>query len=356
MTTKKKAKTKTSKTAKRTNPARKKKSVENRDEAHRRNSLYAKVLAISDPEQRRVAEGAFQRTYIAPKLLAKEGALHQTRWIGHRYMTPLQATQRFTSDCIAMYRRIWARHFNASEAPHKQHIEDSFAMNDRADMTSLWKARQCADELGMPYDLFCEIIMERRIVGLKNKRPPLPNQLRSGKLFNGWMRGHPTWAETSERLFLPDWDARFFAEPISDDPVHAAAMRMLQADVLYAKDRPTRLARYFSVDGPLTEERAGAMFDPDLVRDAMALVAEPADVGNASGAYVPACIGNRTNERNAPCQTCQFAEQCSALKRKATRKLIAIGGSGDPRADRKRKKDRDRQRKHRDGLRRKDAA
>lgn len=358
MTTKKKTKTKTktknkaSKTTKRTNPARKKKSVKNRVEAHRRNSIYAKVLAISDPEQRRVAEGVFQRTYIAPKLLAKEAALHQTRWIGHRYMTPLQATQQFNDAYLIAYRRVWARHFSATEAPGKQPIEASFAMNDLADMTSLWTSRQRADELGMPYDLFCEIIMERWIVGRKAKQPPLPNQMCSGKLFNGWMRGHPTWAEISERLFLPDWDARFFAEPISDDPVHAAAMRMLHADVLYAKDRPARLARYLSVYGPLTEERAGTMFDPDLVRDAMALVCESADVSSASGAYVPACIGNRTNERDAPCHTCQFAVQCSTLKRKVTRKLIAIGGSADPRADRRRQQNRDSQRRRRDKLRR----
>ncbi|GEM_PF-1730235 len=356
MTTKKKAKTKTSKTTKRTNPARKKKSVKNRSDAHRRNSIYAKVLAISDPEQRRVAEGAFQRTYVAPELPAKEAALHQTRWIGHRYMTPLQATQQFNDAYLVAYRRVWARHFSATEAPGKQPIEASFAMNDLADMTSLWKARQHADELGMPYDLFCEIIMERWIVGRKAKQPPLPNQLCSGKLFNAWMRGHPTWAETSERLFLPDWDECFFVEPISDDPVYAAAMRMLHADVLYAKDRPARLARYLSVGGPLTEERAGTMFDPDLVRDAMALVGESADVGNASGAYVPACIGNRTNERDAPCHTCQFAVQCSALKRKVTRKLIAIGGSGNPRADRRRRQNRDSQRRRRDKLRRETAA
>lgn len=353
MTTKKKTKTKTSKTTKRTNPARKKKSVKNRGEAHRRNSVYAKVLAISDPEQRRVAEGTFQRTYIPSTLLAKEAARHQTRCIGHRYMTPLQATQQFNDAYLVAYRRVWARHFSVTEAPGKQPIEASFAMNDLADMTSLWKARQRADELGMPYDLFCEIIMERWIVGRKAKQPPLPNQLCSGKLFNGWMRGHPTWAETSERLFLPDWDARFFAEPISDDPVHAAAMRMLHADVLYAKDRPARLARYLSVDGPLTEERAGTMFDPDLVRDAMALVGESADVDTATDAYVPACIGNRTDERDAPCRTCPYTAQCSALKRKVTRKLIATGGSGDPLADRRRQQDRERQQRRREELRRK---
>lgn len=341
---------------KRANSARKKKSPKNRIEAYRRNGVYAKVLAIADPEQRRVAEGCFQRTYIAPELLAREAALLQSRWIGHRYMTPLQATQQFSEAYLAAYRRVWARHFSATEATGKRPIEASFAMNDLADMTSLWKARQRADALGMPYDLFCEIVMERWIVGRKAKQPPLPNQLCSGKLFNGWMRGRPTWAETSERLFLSDWDERFFVEPISDDPVHAAAMRVLHADVLYAKDRPARLARYLSAGGPLTKARADTMFDPTLVRDALPLVVEPTHVGIATDAYLPACMGNRTDERDAPCRTCPFTAQCSALKREVTRKLIAIGGSGNPRADRRRQKDRDRKRKKRDELRKKSAA
>lgn len=338
---------------KRPNPARKNKSPKNLLEAHHRHREYEQILTISDPDKRRVAEGCFQRTYIAPELLARESALHQSRWIEYRYMTPLQATQRFNDEYIAAFRRTWARHFSTKSASRKQPIPASFAMNDLADMTSLWKARQEADARNMPYDVFCDIIMERWIAGRKTKQPPLPNQLCSGKLFDAWMRGHPTWAETSERLFLPDWDVRFFAEPISDDPVHAAAMRALHADVLYAKDRPTRLARYLSAGGPLTEMRAGRMFDPALVHDALALVVEPADVDTATDAYVPACIGNRTDKRDAPCRTCPYTAQCSALKRKVTRKLIATGGSGDPLADRRRQQDRERQQRRREELRRK---
>lgn len=341
---------------KRPNPARKKASAKNMMEAQSRDASYQRALKSADPVKRQVGELVFQRTYIDKGLLAKEALLLRTRWIGNRYMSPVQATQAFTEAYIAAYRAAWARHFDYSEAPHKQPCMPSLALNDRSVITSLWRARQKADELGMPYDLFCEVVMERWIVGRKAKRPPLPNQLTSGKLFGVWMRGHPTWAETSERLFLPAWDRRFFMEPSGEDPVHAAAMRALSADVLHAKDRPARLARYLGAGGPLTEARAKAMFEADMVRDALAMVAVPAEVNEAPEGYVPACIGNRNDVRDMPCHNCPFAVQCSSVKRKVTRALNAAGTSGDPRADRRREQNRNSQRKHREEQRRKLAA
>lgn len=341
---------------KRANPARKKTSTNNMMEAQSRDAAYQLALKSTDPVKRQVGEQVFQRTYIDKGFLAKEASLLHTRWVGNRYMSPVQATQVFSDAYVAAYRAAWARHFDPSEAPHKQPCTSSLALSDRAVITSLWQARQKADELGMPYDLFCEIVMERWIVGRKTKHPPLPNQLLSGKLFDAWMRGHPSWAEASERLFLPAWDRRFFMEPSGEDPVHAAAMRALRADVLHAKDGPAKLARYLGVDGPLTEARAGAMFEADMVRDALATVAVLAEVNEAPEGYVPACIGNRNDVRDMPCRSCPFTVQCSSVKRKVTRALNAAGVSGDPRADRRREQNRNSQRKHREEQRRKVAA
>lgn len=333
--------------AKRPFPARKKSSAKNIMEAQSRDAAYQRTLRSTDPVERQVGELVFQRTYIDKGLVAKEASLLHTRWVGNRYMSPVQATQAFTDAYVDAYRAAWARHFDPSEAAYRQPCRSSFALNDRADMTSLWQARQKADELGMPYDLFCEIVMERWLSGRKTKRPPLPNQLCSGKLFQAWMRGHPTWGEAAERLYLPAWDRRFFMEPIGEDPVHAAAMLALQADVLHAKDRAARLARYLGADGPLTEARALTMFGEDVVRDTMATIAVPSLVGNASDGYVPACIGNRDSARGMPCHSCPLAVQCSGVKRKVTRALNAAGSSGDPRADRRREQNRDSQRRHR---------
>ncbi len=334
--------------AKRSHPARKKNTAKSMMERVIRDSSYQKLQSTTDAEKRHVKEQHFQRTYIDKKLLAKEAKLLTARWIGHRYMTPLHSTQAFTDAYIGAYRAAWARHRDASEAPKKQPCQSSFAMNDLADMSSLWMARQKADELGIPYDLYCEIVIEQWLSGRKAKNPPLPNQLRSNKLLKAWMRGHPTWDEMRNRLYLTDWDRRFFMEPVGDDPVHAEALRMLHADVLRAVDKPTLLARYLGADGPLTEARAGTMFDPNLVADAMALVAKPAQLGDAPDGYVPGCIGSRSHEQEAPCHDCSFTKQCTALKRQATRSLNAAGSSGDPRADRRRQQNREAQRRRRE--------
>lgn len=333
---------------KRTDPARKKNSAKNMMDAVRRNSVYQRLQSTKDAEKRQVEELCFQRTYIDKKLLAKEAKLLTRRWVGNRYMTPLQATQAFTNAYVGAYRAAWARHYDATEASKKQPCASSFALNDRENMSSLWMARQKADELGMPYELYCEIVIEQWISGRKAENLPLPNQMYTGKLLNGWMRGRPTWDEAGDRLYLSDWDQRFLMEPIGDDPVHAAALRALHADVLHAADKPERLARYLRSGGPLTMARAVTMFDPSWVHDAMTLVAKPTQPADAPNSYVPACIGNRSQDEDAPCHTCPFATQCSALKKKATRALNASGSSGDPRADRRREQNRESQRRHRE--------
>ena len=78
---------------KRPNPARKKASAKNMMEAQSRDASYQRALKSADPVERQVGELVFQRTYIDKGLLAKEALLLRTRWVGSRYMSPVQATQ-----------------------------------------------------------------------------------------------------------------------------------------------------------------------------------------------------------------------------------------------------------------------
>lgn len=334
----------------------KKKTARQRKAAHKRAAELSAIHWLDDPNERRIASARFQRKYINPELLAKEGQLQQAKWIGYRYMSPLECTERFSLEYIAAYRRAYARHFDADVARKKQPVKPNFALNSAGEMNSLWVARQAADELGVPYDLFLDVLIEGKVVGDKWRRPPAPNQLLSGNHARARLRGRPTRAEITRRLFQPGWDRRFFAERSVDDPVQAAAMLELRADVLQAKDSPRQLARYMGIPGLLTEARARALFDGSLVDDAMAL--RPvirAGVAVSGEDYVPACIGNRNSQRGTPCHDCPAATDCTNFKRTVTRSLIRTTGTADPRGEHKREVDRDRQRRHRDRLKKQKA-
>lgn len=327
----------------------KKKSAKQRQEAQQRAAELSAIGWIEDRHQRRIADSCFQRRYIKAELLAKEGGLQQSKWVEYRYMTPLEATERFAHEYIAAYRRVYARHFDAKVAANKQAIYANFGQNSKAEITSLWIARQYADERGIPYDVFLDIVMEGWVGGGKARQPPLPCQLLSSAQTAARLRMRPTREEVTERLFQPHWDRRFYAGRSIDDPVRAAALRGLRIDVLRAEDRPQRLAKYLGIRGLLSEVSARTMFDASLVDAAVAL--KPA-IHRVSPVvpvedYLPACMGNRNVAPDSPCQACPVTRDCMRMKGEVTRTLIKTTGSGDPRLAHKRQLERERQQKWR---------
>jgi hypothetical protein len=323
----------------------KKKTGAQREAAHKRGAELSAMGWIDDPVERRKAEVGFQRRYIDADLLAKEAALQATVWPEYGYDTPLQRTQRFAQEYYAAYRRAHAKYIDPDGTYKPRPIHPNLGMNAPADITSLWKARQFADEHGQPYDLAIDLWMDGKVGNQKHKQPPMPNQLLSGRQTKARLRGHPTNQEVADRLFRSDWDRRFFAERLQDDPVQAAAMEKLRIGVLMAKDSAKRLAKYMSVPGLLNEHRARVMFDPMLVDAAMALVGRMPWAKTASPApdFLPGCYGNRIVAKDSVCNTCAFATDCSRFKASVTRRM----GTTDPKGDHKRQVDRERQRRHR---------
>lgn len=263
-------------------------------------------------------------------------------------MTPLERTELFAKEFADASLHCFAKYVDRSRPARREPMSSSFEKNSVAEMNSLWKARQKADELGLPYDLFIEVLMEGKMAGDKWKQPPRPNQLLSGKHTEARLRGQPTWREVGDRLLLPHWDRRFFEPRLVDDPVQAAAMQALRNDVLRASNRPQRLAKYLGVPGLLSVDRARELFTPDLMADAEAL----GGFGEAGGAiqpsdYRPACFGSRSVAKGSPCMSCPVGMACAKFRRQVTRQLVVTTGSRDPRLAHKRKVDRERQRRHR---------
>lgn len=331
----------------------KKKSGKLLFEAHARAADRTALRRLEDPETRSRGESRFQRQYIQRDLLVREAALQQSSWVEYRYMTPLERTELFAQEFAAGSLLCFAKHIDRARPRNREPVASSLEKNSVAEMNSLWKARQKADELGVPYDLFVEILMDGKVTGDKWKRPPRPNQLLSGKHTEARLRGRPTWNEVSDRLFLPHWDRRFFEPREFDDPVQAAAMQALRNDVLRASDRPQRLAKYFNLPGLLSLERARTLFTADLVEESLALApVVKADESTEGHEYRPACFGNRSVTRGSPCCDCAVATACASFRRKVTNLLVEATGSSDPRLAHRRRVDRERQRKHRHRKRR----
>lgn len=190
--------------------------------------------------------------------------------------------------------------------------------------------------------------MQGKVVRDKHKQPALPCQLLSHEHSLARLRQRPTRDEITERLFQRNWDRRFFAVRTADDPVQAAAMRELCADVL-RDDRAGRLARYLSVPGVIDEARARTMFEGDLVDAAVKRATktrQPKDVYDPKD-YKPACFGHRVIAKESPCRDCPVTSECKAFRASITGRSISATGSGDPLVARQRVQWRDRKQKQR---------
>lgn len=316
-------------------------------QAHRRASELSAIDAIEDPAERHKADSMFQRTYIDKELLQEEPRVQSSTWPEYGYMTPLARTRRFTHEYIAAYKRQWAS-IDPEIARKKKPVEGNFGRNSVAVMNSLWKARQKADELGMPYDVFLDAIMARKLGSKTELHLPRPNQLLSDKSFNARLRGLPTREQVTERLLKSSWDKRFFTPRDHNDAVQEAALEQLRIDVLRADSPKDRLAKYLNVRGLLSKELADDLFfqQPELVEEAWELASPRTPAPVQQDHPTPACFGNR-NTKLPACQLCLVANECRKFKLQVAHALRAKTGTSDPRREHRRTVDRERQRRYR---------
>lgn len=319
-----------------------------RAQAIERVSQFQAICDIEDDDERLIAKRLFERSCVNSDLRNNESSLQNACWIGYRYMDSIERTRAFTQEYFAAYRRAHV-HIDPEVALRKRPVEPKLFENSRDVITSLYKARQEADRRGMPYDLFLDILMQGKVVRDKHKQPPRPNQLLSRNPSLARLRQRPTRDEVTERLFQRNWDRRFFAARTGDDPVQAAAMRELHADVLRADDQAGRLAWYLSMHGLIEEARARTMFEGDLVDAAVKRATKtrrPTDVYHPAD-FRPSCFGHRVIAKDSSCRDCPVTSECKAFRARVTGRSISATGSGDPLVARQRMQWRNRKQKQR---------
>ena len=322
------------------------KSAKKREEAHQRVLDLIAARRLNDPDQRGLTVDCLVRTWIDHETLLAEPGLQDLMWVEYRYMTPLERTELFTQKYIDAYRRAYAHWCgSADEAARKKPCELQFARNDIGDMNCLWTARAHADALGVPYDMYLDAVMEGKLDNGKWIEPPLPNQLYA-KIDPARLRDRPTAEEIGDRLFAPDWDARFFADAYRNDPVREAALALLRMDVRAAPKPATRLSEYMAGRRAITETRALAMFGDDLVDAAIAAGGPPdGPVPQDVAPYRPHCFGHPHALPQSPCWGCSFVHGCVPYAKRIAATLMATTGSDNPRLARERALAAERQRR-----------
>jgi len=145
---------------------------ERMDELERDESYFGESYTNQQCEQ--LAVERIDRRYWA-----RERELFDTKWFDYWRLHPLKATYLFASEYRKAYRRMMCRREGIEKGQYRRGFkgEDFLALSSR-EYHGFWRARQKADSLGIPYDVYCAAAMRWANDRLW-KRLPRPVQMYS---------------------------------------------------------------------------------------------------------------------------------------------------------------------------------
>lgn len=284
--------------------------------------------------------------------LAIEPELATTKWFDYRFLHPVMATRIFADSYTEAYRAAWARHMDRDEAEHKDPLRD-FGKKP-AVFVGLWKARQAADRLGVPYNFFCRRSI-RWAVDRNYKHIPRPNQLLSEEALASVREA---WEElTGARLYRAETD-HYLARSWCDHPAQHDHAEWL---VTQARRRahPEHILGEVVYQRPMVpEDFARAAFaDREGLLESARMEASPPEelppIGDLD--FRLGCFGlpHGFSRDGAACAACPSAKECEQEQGTVMDEVITVTGSATPAEDRTRALARERKRRQRERAREK---
>lgn len=304
---------------------------------------------------RRTMELAISCQVIDKRFLEAESHLTQTRWVEYGYLSPLECTEIFCRMYLSAYQRYYEKYRDSSKASDRKPVDPELFKNDHREINSLWHARQIADEIGMPYDMYINATMDWAASQKNRQQFPQPNQLIHPKQLEvalvKWenLQGTVNW-------FGDNWDDRFFDKLNPKfDPPRQKALRLVIEKMKRSSSPEFTLASLMGRWDVLTEKAAKHIADtvfpnkPDLMDEAKRHLMPPRKVRAVpTDPYLAPCLGMREDVTAGVCGQCSFALLCQKVRLVSGKLMHASTGSSDPRADKKRQNARERQRRKRD--------
>lgn len=93
-----------------------------------------------------------------------EGPLYSTKWYDYRFMHPVQATFLYAHEYAIAYRRFYRSTIDRKAAEHIKIIKDPDIFKiDKKILSGLWRGRQHADAMCIPYDQYIDLAMTARL-------------------------------------------------------------------------------------------------------------------------------------------------------------------------------------------------
>ncbi|GEP07528.1 hypothetical protein MOX02_55660 [Methylobacterium oxalidis] len=269
--------------------------------------------------------------------LKDERDVSSTKWFEYRFMSPIEATAAFYEAYRRLFREAWRKNFHAPDTELKRGGPAAGLWSNGREFNSVWRARQIADGLGLPYEFFIREAIEAAM-RRGAKRPPRPNQL-----YNvlGMSEIHARWHEQSRSLPLFSKLPQYRVEAFQGLPAQIAHQTWVVDNLKARLGRPYAIAQACFEQRVLPLERAEAEFSAhqmEQVRyESAGMTATPIASLKPSD-FWPSCFGlpHAHDDASPICAVCHVRDGCGKVETQVRAKVVERYGSERPRDDEKR--------------------
>jgi hypothetical protein len=284
---------------------------------------------------------------VRPELLKFEPSLSGTAWYDYRFQHPAERTALFAQHFKQQYSIAYCRYFDHEEGKLKEGIaKGNLFLTAQRTLISLWRARQTADCIGVPYELYVSRAIESLLRG-RMKRPPRPNQIfdnrTAKKVLDDW------WEYCGAKVFYSSLPA-YRNENFRGEAAQIAHHDWIVVQIKRRHSPPYLIAKFCYEEQLLPMERALHEFGEE--RLAKARSAYSGSVPSAVAVpklseLRPGCfsVPHAYQTGDAACGACLHREPCELSSSGAVAAIVAKFGSDDPVCSRQKMKARDRQRR-----------
>lgn len=299
--------------------------------------------------------------HIPAEVRATEPDLMMKKWFDYRFISPEDATRRFIRHYQDVFRKKFAEHKDVEHAKHVQGIEWTKYLSDDRTRTQMWKARQRADEFGIPYDFYIWSSFE---FALRRKRKmfPQPNQLHHpDKAEEYWLEYLATkWDQALEAGTHRVTHPAYRIENYKDLPAQREYRQTVCEQAMASGHQLSNYIRQYSIDRmQVPAEEFAKYVSPEMFERAMESVQsdlrhfppEKPDEATVSTTQLwPSCLGlpGSYASTNPVCAACPMASKCTVVSRFIEGNVSARRPAVDPKLEVKREKAMLRQRRKRE--------
>lgn len=220
-------------------------------------------LDISRIEADRLAD-----EFIRPEWLDIERILLTGKWFEYRFLSPTAATYLFAHEFTKAYRYAFQRNIDTERGQYVKPLPDDLFKAKQVKINGIWRARQIADAMGMPYAVYLERAYHWGTRFWRQRYLPQPHQI-----FSDLITNHTAidWDEYQRnRLYystLPQYRTQSYDERVVALNAHH---EYLFAQIASRGNQPSLIARFIDED-LLPLAKIDSRLGHDVCQSALAL-------------------------------------------------------------------------------------